>query len=405
MKPSTQLFMVVSGMLGISFTGSAAMAAGEVSTNSTDSSVTNSPALPTTNAPAASKLIDPQDGWLDASGFLDTAYGFIPIVSPITEPAVGYGAAGGLVFIGRKDPTPGEPPEKPRIVAVGGAGTENGTWAGFGAWSDSWMKGKLETLVAGGFGQANLGFYGIGADSALHDNPADYNLKPFGGIVEGRYRIGDSRAQVGLRYTFADTKVSFVNSPLPPQISPSELESRIGGLSPALIYDSRNNTFTPTKGTYARADFGFFAEALGGSSDYEMVGLTFINYQPLAPTLTLGLKTEAQFSFDNAPFYTLPFIDLRGVAVRRYVGQDAADGELEARWQCWGRFSLVGFTGAGIAWNNFERLQSQETVVTGGVGFRYELARKYGLHMGMDVAFGPNSPAFYIQFGSAWSRP
>ena len=45
------------------------------------------------------------------------------------------------------------------------------------------------------------------------------------------------------------------------------------------------------------------------------------------------------------------------------------------------------------------------TLVTGGTGFRYELARKYGLHMGVDVAFGPDGPVFYIQFGSAWARP
>jgi hypothetical protein len=37
-------------------------------------------------------LYDAQDGWLDLSGFLDTAYGFVPLVMPITEPAVGYGA-------------------------------------------------------------------------------------------------------------------------------------------------------------------------------------------------------------------------------------------------------------------------------------------------------------------------
>ena len=30
------------------------------------------------------------------------------------------------------------------------------------------------------------------------------------------------------------------------------------------------------------------------------------------------------------------------------------------------------------------------------------LARRYKLHMGIDVAFGPDGTAFYVQFGSAW---
>jgi hypothetical protein len=60
---------------------------------------------PATGAAATSKppskLRSPDDGWLDMSGFLDKAYGFVPLVIPITEPAVGYGAAAGLVFIDR----------------------------------------------------------------------------------------------------------------------------------------------------------------------------------------------------------------------------------------------------------------------------------------------------------------
>ena len=46
-----------------------------------------------------------------------------------------------------------------------------------------------------------------------------------------------------------------------------------------------------------------------------------------------------------------------------------------------------------------------QSVTTAGAGFRYLIARSYGLHMGMDVAFGPDDPVLYIVFGSAWLRP
>ena len=74
-------------------------------------------------------------------------------------------------------------------------------------------------------------------------------------------------------------------------------------------------------------------------------------------------------------------------------------------WQLWERFSLVGFTGCGAAWNDFERLDDTQSVVTGGVGVRYEIARKYGIHMGADVAFSRDDAAVYVQIGSAWARP
>ena len=89
----------------------------------------------------------------------------------------------------------------------------------------------------------------------------------------------------------------------------------------------------------------------------------------------------------------------------RYQGESAAQIEAELMWQFWQRFSLVGFAGAGAAWNDSERFKNTTSVATGGGGIRYEVARKHGLHMGVDVAFGPAGPAIYVQFGSAWMRP
>ena len=133
--------------------------------------------------------------------------------------------------------------------------------------------------------------------------------------------------------------------------------------------------------------------------------MTLIHYMPLNSRVTLGVRTGTTFSFGDVPFYLLPFVTLRGAPVMRYQGEDVGEVEIEARWQFWKRFSLVGFVGYGAAWIDAQRLDHLTSVVTGGTGFRYELARKYGLHAGADVAFGPDDTALYIQFGSAWARP
>ncbi len=96
---------------------------------------------------------------------------------------------------------------------------------------------------------------------------------------------------------------------------------------------------------------------------------------------------------------------MRGVEALRYQGEKAAEAEAELRWQMHPRFSLVGFGGAGVARSNFARQDSEKTVTAGGAGFRYLLARKHGLHMGIDVARGPDSTIFYVVFGNAWMRP
>ena len=96
---------------------------------------------------------------------------------------------------------------------------------------------------------------------------------------------------------------------------------------------------------------------------------------------------------------------MRGVQAMRYQGEEIAQLEAEIRWQFWERISAVGFAGCGTAWNDWGRFEKDQTVTMGGFGFRYELARKYGIHGGVDIAFGPDDPTIYIQIGSAWARP
>lgn len=364
-------------------------------------------ALPDTTStapPATSKFIDPHDGWFDVSAFLDTGHGFVPVFVPITEPAVGYGLGGGLVFIRRNPALPSGEYRRPNMTVVGGMGTENGTWAAFAGHSGSWKDDRLQTLAGAVYGSINLDFYGIG-DGPLNDHPVQYELEPIGGRVNARYRLGESRVHAGIGYGWASINVSFDDDAALSQVTPEELESRVAGLVPAIVFDSRDNNFTPTKGLYGELDAGIYAEALGGTSDFQRINLIGIYYRPAGDRVFLGVRGDATFSFNDTPFYMRPYISLRGAPVMRYLGENAASVELEARWQFWKRVSAVGFAGTGIAWVESDNFESEQSIVAGGGGFRYELARRYGLHMGFDVAWGPDETALYIQFGSAWFRP
>ena len=383
---------MVMALLALMLTGSLLASAAVPSSSAT---VTNAP----------SKLRSAEDGWLDISEFVDQAYGFVPLVIPITEPAVGYGGLGGLAFI---DKPRGEAQAgfgRPNITAVGGLGTENGTWGVGAADVRHWLDDRLQTQVGLAYASVNLDFYGLGANSALNNHPLRYNLEPLGGRGQAKYRLGSSRSWAGLGYSLSSTQVKF-DAPAGTLGQPVfHRESHVGGLTPSYTYDSRDTIFTPRRGTYFETTAGLFSQALGGDEEFQRVNFIAIQYLPLHPRLTLGVRGDANFSFGNEPFYLRPFVALRGAPAMRYQGDQVAQAEAELRWQFWKRFSLVGFGGGGVAWNNFERFEKSRSVVTGGTGFRYELARKYGLHMGADVAFGPDGPAVYVQFGSAWMRP
>jgi hypothetical protein len=358
----------------------------------------------TTSKPP-SKFCSQEDGWLDVSDFLGEKYGFLPIVMPITEPAVGYGAAAALAFIDK--PLGGSDAgfDRPNISMVGGFGTENSSWGTVAGDLRHWLEDRLQTLAGVVYASVNLDFYGLGNQPELQADPLRYNLEPVGGMVQAKYRLGGSRFWAGLSYAFALTKVAFEAPSGTVGLPVYESDSQVGGLTALLTYDSRDNIFTPICGTYAEISAGFFSEALGGDDEFQRAQLVVLHYVPLHRRLFLGLRGQISASFGDEPFYLRPFIALRGVPMLRYQGEEMALLEAELRWQFWKRFSLVGFVGTGAVWTDFERLDNSQGVVTGGAGFRYEIARKYGVHMGMDVAFGPDNTAIYVQVGSAWARP
>jgi outer membrane protein assembly factor BamA len=309
------------------------------------------------------------------------------------------------MFLSKPLPNPEAGLGRPNITAVGGFGTENGTWGTFAGDMRYWFDEHVQTLVGVVYASVNLDYYGVGDDPALANNPLRYNLEPIGGTLRGKYRFGDSRIWAGLNYALVSTKVSFDEPAGTPGVPAFQHESKVGGFTPSLTYDTRDNFFTPTRGTYLEGSAGLFSPAFGADNNFQRANLVAMQFVPLDSKLFLGVRADGAASFGNEPFYLRPYISLRGAPTLRYQGEEIAQIETELRWQFWERFSVVGFAGTGAAWNNLEHFNSTQTIVTGGTGFRYEIARKYGIHMGLDVAVGPHDTAVYIQIGSSWARP
>jgi outer membrane protein assembly factor BamA len=357
---------------------------------------TSSATTPDTSG-GKSLFISAEDGWMDISGFLDTQFGFLPIVAPISEPAVGYGAAAALTFLSKPAGN-----RRPNVTAAGGFGTTNGTWGAFAADSRYWLDQHLQTLGVLVYTSVNLDYYGMGSNSPLANNPLRYTLKPIGGVMRGKYRIGESDFWGGLGYGFVSMEVSF-DIPNAPNVPEYSNKTNIAELTPSIAYDTRDNIFTPLKGTYLEASGGFSNKAFGGDTEFQRVQFLAMQFVPLPAEIFLGLRGQVSAAYGDPPFYVKPFIYMRGVPAMRYQGDKVAQMEAELRWQFWNRISLVGFAGGGGAWTKVKESEQTQTTFAGGAGFRYELARKYGIHVGLDAAFGPTAgPTIYIVMGSAW---
>jgi hypothetical protein len=344
------------------------------------------------------------DGWLDVSDFLAEPYGVLPFIW-LTEPTLGTGVGGGLVFLGKPHPEARPGTGRPSITLLGGVGTNNGSWGAYAADSRYWLSDRLHTLVAAAYASAKLDFYGVGGDRLFRDDPLRYEIAPTGALAQGRYRLGDSSFWAGARYVFAAADVTFEAPATTPGVPDVERPSQVGGLSALATFDTRDNIFTPLRGTLLEGSFGLFAPWLGADDTFERASLLALQYFELPAQLYLGLRGEAAAAFGDSPFYMAPYVDMRGVPLLRYQGEQMALLEAELRWQFWKRFSLVAFGGGGGAWNDFERLDAFHGVVAGGGGVRYELAQSYGIHAGFDVAVSRDMVAVFFEVGSGWMRP
>ena len=351
------------------------------------------------------RFFDPQDGQLDLSYFLENPRGFLPVPIVVTEPAVGYG--GGVVgmFLRPRREAGEEGWARPDISGVGGVATQNGTWMAFGGDATRWLDGRLRTLAGAGAGTINLDFYGLSGDRTSLDQPVQYSLQLASAVAQANWQLAPkSPWAVGVRYVYANVEPSLRETPLFPGLA-DRVRVKISAPTAILEYDSRDNVFTPTRGIYSESAYLASRESLGASTDFERFDQVLIGYHPVTSNVTLGARGIYSWSSDATPFFLRPFVQLRGVPAVRYQGDQAASVEFEARWQFYGRWSVVGFGGAGKTWTSTNRASFTQDVGSGGAGFRYELASKFGLHVGIDVAHSPGTTAFYFVVGSAWFRP
>jgi outer membrane translocation and assembly module TamA len=187
-------------------------------------------------------------------------------------------------------------------------------------------------------------------------------------------------------------------------VLPSDSNLRLGALTPSITLDKRNNFFTPTNGWYLDLSVPVFRDSFGSDRNFEKLDLTGMWFRPLGERLFLAVRGSVKDSSGHTPFFLRPYVALRGVQDLRFQGEQAAEVEAEVRWRLKSRFSVVGFAGYGAARSSY--VQDRESgVAAGGAGFRYLIARRYGLHLGLDVAGSADDTAIYVVFGNAWLRP
>lgn len=346
----------------------------------------------------SSSFFDTKDGMLDASEYLSQAYGFMPVPTIITEPAVGYGLGFGLIylhdgFIGKKSAAGRRIPTS--ISGIVGLGTQNGTKFGGAFHIGYWLDDTIRTISFVGYANVNVDVF------ARNNRALSTNIKGPLAYQAVKFRVMDSGFFLGGGFLYAQ-----VNSTLNNRI---KREDTIAALQCIAEYDTRNNTLSPSKGYFLSAKANIFSKAVGSDNDYQRYMSRGLFYFPVTKKLNLNLSVSLEnLRGDEAPFYAYPFIVLRGMPAMKVQGENVLSNEMEVSWNFANRYDAIVFGGVGKAFGT-DQFQTNDVSFakaanhyTKGIGFRYLIARKFGLKMGVDVASSEYDQALYIQFGSAW---
>jgi hypothetical protein len=379
-----------------------------------------------TQQPQVKKSIlkDTLDHQLDFSKYLIDMHGFIPWPSIISEPALGnFGIAMALVFISPKESERAKANYIfPDITAVAGMWTLNNSW-GVGALRQGTFPSiGMRYRIGVGYAPLNVEFY---RTIEVHKPPLPdvdttrsflFNLKPIIALVEASENLYKNKIFAGLNYMFSSTKINYALKEhdtlqkiieyfhLDTLYERKEIRTNVGLLGFFAEWDNRNSTFTADKGIRFRVTGSLSRNWLGSTDDFEQLEIyTNIFFRPFKPWVC-GFKAEWDAVSGEAPFYMLPYLNMRGLPAAQYQGQQALSFETEQRFDFNLRWSVVGFVGTGRTFSSNEYLQDNTWYWAGGAGFRYLVARLFKLRMGIDIARGPDQFAYYIVFGHYWDR-
>jgi hypothetical protein len=321
---------------------------------------------------------DTLDGAFDISYWLFNLHGFIPIVSVITEPAVGFGGVVAGTYFIPKEKKPDKPFSMPDIVGAGGGYTQNGTWFAGGGYAGFWKDDRIRYRGLLGYGHINLKYYGLD-HGYLEEDPAEFSIESLFFLQQALFRIKETHLMLGGKYFFGKTEVTAFEESKAPEVESRDFDMISSGIGVIGEYETFNNILSPSRGIRIHLNYSQSLELLGSDRNFGRLTFFTLGYFPVMKRWHSGLRFESLLATGDPPFYSMPYVSLRGVPVLRYQGELTMLGETEQCINVYKRWSLVGFAGIGTTVPSLDEMRFGDTAWNAGAGFRYLLARMLGL--------------------------
>jgi outer membrane protein assembly factor BamA len=249
-------------------------------------------------------------------------------------------------------------------------------------------------------------FWGIGNDTP-DENEERYDFKQF---FFNPILLRKVYPQLFLGVSYEYQRVYDFNFLPGGQFETLDVEGRYGnytsGLGLVISRDSRNNAYSPNKGSLLQFTYTNFSRALGSETGFRMYKLDIRKFFKTAPTHVLALQAMGTFSSGNVPYRYMPVIGsptvMRGYYSGRFRDKNLVAVQAEYRMPVWWRFGVVGFAGMGQVSDQIENVRFDSFKLSAGVGLRIALLQQEKFNLRLDYGFGNNSQAFYVIVSEAF---
>jgi hypothetical protein len=321
-------------------------------------------------------------------------YAFIPAVFYTPETGLAGGAAVLLFFRGKDRSEEARPStlaptliftEKSQVIALVG-------------YELNLSRERYRISGGGGFLKFPDLFWGIGPDTP-DANEEDYTPRSvlFSSAIERRVR---SRLGLGLNYEVARAEISEKKEGglLDSGKIPGSDGGTVSGLGPLITWDSRDNLFYATHGSFHTLSATFFDRALGSDFTFQRYIVDLRTYFSVLEANVVALQAVGAFIGGDPPFQMMSRIGgselMRGYYDGRYRDKHAIVMQAEWRRRLWWRLGAAAFVGVGDVAPKLSEFRVRDFKPAVGGGVRFLIDRGEGISVRMDFgliggAFGP----------------
>jgi len=249
-------------------------------------------------------------------------------------------------------------------------------------------------------------FWGLGKQ-APDSNKESYKFKQYYVYLHPQRRIGNN---LFLGIVFEHQRVFDMQYDHGKLFDKENIVGRqgyhISGLGFSITYDTRNNAFSPSKGTLMQFWFDHFMPWLGSDYQYTNYNVDIRRFIRVYKDQILALQAYGQFTAGEVPLRSLAALgganNMRGYYAGRFRDKNQGVLQAEYRVPVAGRIGVVGFAGIGNVGAELKDIDFHCLKYSYGGGVRIALNKTEKLNLRLDYGLGKHSQGFYLQLGEAF---